>query len=262
MRGAIQDQHAPTVLPLAARRHSLVRELDRQLAVCGLTNEAAAGTCTVVVAVSGGADSVALLLACLALQRRKRRLSMPFRPVAVHVHHHLRQAADDDAEWVTSLCKMFGIECHVKHIHPATESGNVYASARRLRYESLERVAAEVAAGHVLTAHQAHDQLETMLMAMCRGAGPRGMAGMRLSRPMGSVQLLRPLLHVGRRDCEEMCRKAGIEWREDESNHDVSRRRARLRRDVLPVLEELWPGAAKRAARNSRHFKNQDERRG
>jgi tRNA(Ile)-lysidine synthase len=116
----------------------------------------------------------------------------------------------------------------------------------------MASVAAKIGARHVLVAHHADDQLETMLMAMCRGAGPRGMAGMRPSRALGELALIRPLLYVRKSDCLEMCRRAGIQWREDASNTDVSRRRARLRRDVMPVLEELWPGAARRAARNAR----------
>ncbi len=175
---------------------------------------------------------------------------MLFEPVVVHVHHHLRDAADADADWVMLLCGRFGVECHIEHVHPAFERGNTYANARRLRYAAMTKVAGEIGAKHVLVAHHAEDQLETVLMAMCRGAGPRGLTGMRMSRAMGGLTLLRPLLHVRKHDCEEMCRKADIEWREDASNKDVSRRRARLRRDVLPVLEELWPDAAKRASMN------------
>jgi tRNA(Ile)-lysidine synthase len=254
MNRTVEHRGAAAALPVAARRHPLVREVDRQLALCGLTNAdiAASPTRPVVLGVSGGADSVALLLACVALQRRKRRLSAAFQPVAVHVHHHLRAEADDDAEWVQALCMRLRVECHIEHVRPGELKGNGEANARRLRYAALARVAADVGAQHVLTAHHANDQLETMLMAMCRGAGPRGMAGMRMARPMGTVTLARPLLRVGKRECEEMCRTAGIEWREDATNRDVSRRRARLRREVLPVLEELWPGAAKRASRNAR----------
>lgn len=224
-------------------------------------HDAEAGHLTrVVVGVSGGPDSVALLLACIALRRRSRRLSMPFVPVVVHVHHHLREEADADAQWVANLCDRLGIECHVEHVHPGRSTGNTYARARTMRYGAMARVAEAVGATHVLVAHHSEDQLETMLMAMCRGAGPRGMAGMRMSRALGQLKLLRPFLHVRKRDCEEMCRKAGISWREDASNRDVSKRRARLRRDVLPVLEELWPGAAKRAARNAVLLEKQSRR--
>jgi tRNA(Ile)-lysidine synthase len=126
--------------------------------------------------------------------------------------------------------------------------GNVAANARRLRYKALAEVTGELGARHVAVAHHAEDQLETMLMAMCRGAGARGLAAMRSARRMNGVTIVRPLLGVLKRDCEDMCRCAEVAWREDASNRDATRRRARLRRDVTPILEELWPGAARRAA--------------
>jgi len=203
----------------------------------------------IVLAVSGGADSVALLLACLALQRRKKRASAPLAIAVAHVHHHLRDSADADAAWVTDLCRRLGVPSVVEHVRPASLKGNLAANARRLRYQALAEVAARVGAKFVAVAHHADDQLETMLMALCRGAGPRGLAGMRSARTFDGITIVRPLLHVRKRDCEDLCRKAGIAWREDPSNRDITRRRARLRRDVVPVLDELWPGAARRAAR-------------
>lgn len=241
-------------LPIAARRHALVREVDRQLARCGLTfsaqsAEPTSSSAPLVVAVSGGPDSTALLLACLALRLRRKRESARMTVIAAHVHHHLRDAADDDARHVTDLCERFGVPLHIKHVQPGELKGNVSANARRLRYQALAEVARSVGAEHIAVAHHAEDQLETMIMAMCRGAGARGLAAMRSARRMGDVTIVRPLLGVLKRDCEEMCRRAGVEWRDDSTNRDVSRRRARLRRDVTPILEELWPGAARRAAK-------------
>jgi tRNA(Ile)-lysidine synthase TilS/MesJ len=88
-----------------------------------------------------------------------------------------------------------------------------------------------------------------MIAALCRGTGLNGLGGMPWRRRLNSsTALIRPMLAVRRSECEDFCRAARIEWRDDPSNRDVSRMRARLRRDVLPVLEELWPDSPRRAA--------------
>ncbi len=205
--------------------------------------------------VSGGADSTALLLGCAALRERQRSGTPSVRPLVVHVHHHLRPSADDDAAFVTELCDRFELELRVEHIRPGSMAGNLAANARRLRYRALQRAAREWGgwgvggARFVAVAHHGDDQLETMLMALCRGAGLDGLGGMRPVRPLGDgVMLVRPLLWARKADCESLCRAAGVEWRRDPSNDDLGQRRARLRHEVLPVLEALWPGAPRRAA--------------
>jgi tRNA(Ile)-lysidine synthase len=168
--------------------------------------------------------------------------------VAAHVHHHLRASADEDAAFVEALCARLDVPCHVEDVRPGERAGNVEATAREMRYDALLRVAGRTGAVDIAAAHHGEDQLETMLMALCRGAGLEGLGGMSWRRPLGGgVMLLRPMLAMRRADCESLCRAAGIEWREDPMNADASMARARLRRDVLPVLETLWPGAAKRA---------------
>jgi tRNA(Ile)-lysidine synthetase-like protein len=231
---------------LAARRHWLVGEVARQLSGrCGVAPGA-----RVVVGVSGGADSVALLLAAVAVGRRGRGRKPPLvEPVAAHVNHHLRDSADDDEALVADLCARHGVPLHTRHVHPDRLSGNVPANARALRYEELASVAASVGAGHVAAGHHAEDQLETLLIALGRGTGIDGLTGMAWSRPLaGDVSLVRPLLAVRKRVCEGFCRAAGVRWCEDPTNVDPSTVRARLRRDVLGVLDELWPDAAGRAS--------------
>ena len=253
----------PASLPIAARRHPLVREVDRQLAAADRTIEGmshvtdASGRrarrkpVPVLVGVSGGADSVALLLACVALRGLKRRDSAPFEPIVLHVHHHLRPEADADSAWVQRLCQRLGVACHVRHVYPDKADGNMYANARRMRLTEMLNLSEQTQAKRALLAHHAEDQLETMLMFLCRGAGPHGLAGMRASRCFAGMSIVRPLLRMSKKDCEEMCRAARVKWREDPSNRDRSRSRARLRQDVLPVLEQLWPGAAQRAAQSA-----------
>jgi tRNA(Ile)-lysidine synthase len=234
------------ILPLAARRHPLVAEVERQLARCGSPFANGERGAPLVLGVSGGADSVALLLATVAIRDRKNERALI--PIVGHVHHHLRKSADDDAAFVGELCTKFGVECHVIHVNPGEMRGNVSANARMLRYEALAQLARQVGAMHVAVAHHGEDQLETMLIALCRGAGLDGMTGMAWTRPLWcGVSLVRPLLGVLKSDCEDLCRAAVVSWREDPTNTDPQRVRARLRRDVLPHLRELWPDAARRS---------------
>lgn len=244
-------------LPLKARRHPFVPQLERGLRRAGLPmDQRSSRPCRIplVVGVSGGADSLALLLGCVAISRRsKARVRLV--PIVCHVHHHLRATADADAEFVADMCVRLGLQFCLEHVQPSSMPGNIASNARRLRYEALQTVAQRTGAAHVAVAHHAEDQLETILMALCRGAGPDGIAGMPWSRRLDdSISLVRPLLSVRKTECEEFCRVAGIRWREDPSNADATKARARLRREVLPVLESLWPDAARRASATADMF--------
>ncbi len=244
MAGRAQTTSRPTSgpsVPLAARRHRLVAEVQRRLAGrCGVPAGA-----TVTIGVSGGPDSVALLLAAAVLARRDDAV---VKPVAVHVNHHLREAAPEDEAFVVELCRRFGLDVHVRHVHPAGQPGNLQANARSLRYQALAASARSAGAAFVAVAHHADDQLETMLMAIGRGAGLDGLSGMRWARPAGDgLTLIRPLLAARKADCEDLCRAGGVTWREDPTNTDPSTARGRLRRDVVGVIETLWPDAATRA---------------
>jgi len=232
----------PQRLAREARRHWLVRELEQKLAGrCGVPPGS-----RVVVAVSGGPDSLALLLASVGLRDRRRNGAGPGGdPVAVHVNHHLRRSADEDEAFVTDVCRDLGVPLHTRDVHPDQCRGNVAANARRLRYEALADVAASVGAGYVAVAHHAQDQLETMLIALGRGCGIEGLSGMAWSRLLADgIQLVRPFLLVPKSACEAMCAAAGMRWREDPTNADPATIRGRLRRDVVAVLKELWPSAA------------------
>ena len=123
-------------------------------------------------------------------------------------------------------------------------------NARDLRYDALASAARRAGASAVAVAHHADDQLETVLMAICRGGGIDAIAGMPWRRDLdagGGLTLVRPLLGLRKRDCVELCEVADVPWREDPTNDDRSRPRGRLRRDVIPALEALWPRASERA---------------
>lgn len=234
----------PALLPLAARRHAVVTELARALAgPCRVPHGS-----TVVAAVSGGVDSTALLLGLTVLRER----SEGYEPIVVHINHALRPDADDDERFVADLAARFALPFRAITINPGDERGNTLGQARRLRYAALAECAVEMGASAVVTAHHADDQFETMLMALSRGTGLEGLRGMRRRRGLRpGLPLVRPLLSIRKETLTEFCEAAGVEWREDPSNRDLSKARARLRQEVLPVLESLWPGAASRAAATS-----------
>ena len=186
----------------------------------------------VVVGVSGGVDSVTLLHVLV---------EAGFRPVAAHVNYGLRaDASESDEALVRALCADWGVPLHVER---AALSGSVQAEARRVRYDFFARLAAEAGATKAATAHHRDDQAETLLLNLFRGAGPRGLAGMPVRRPLapGSpAEVVRPLLFASRAEIEAYAREHGLRWREDASNLEGSYRRTALRHRVLPVIEEVF----------------------
>ena len=154
---------------------------------------------TVLAAVSGGGDSVALLRGLAAL-----KLPGEGRLIAAHVNHKLRGAdSDADQAFVQELCGQLGLACEVATAAVDPTAGSrgqgIEATARRARYAVLEEMAGRVGARFVVTAHTADDQAETILHRILRGTGIRGLSGMSRSRRLGPATLLRPLL--GYRPC-------------------------------------------------------------
>ena len=186
-----------------------------------------------VVGVSGGPDSTALLLALLAE-------GVPV--VAAHLNHGLRtEESDRDEAWVRALAAARGVPLVVGRPASAPEDRNVEAWARRERYAFLGRVAAAAGAPTIVVGHTADDQLETLLLRLLRGAGPAGLGGMapvtRLDRLTGvEVRVVRPLLSVRRAATLAYCRAHGVEPLVDTSNASGRFLRNRLRREVVPVL--------------------------
>ncbi len=196
-----------------------------------------------VVAVSGGGDSVALLWLLRELAVRGDGPAL----VAAHLDHGLRPASADDAAWVDALAAGWGIPVARERIDVAAiaeaRGWNLEAGARKLRYAFLHRVAGEVEADAIAVAHTRDDQAETVLLQLLRGAAFLG--GM----PPRRGRVIRPALEHARADLRAVLEVQGIEARDDASNRDTARRRAALRHDVLPRLEALAPGVADRLAR-------------
>jgi len=204
----------------------------------------------VVVAFSGGADSLALL-ALLGLVPRR------LRPIveAIHVDHGLRDGSADDAARAAAIAIRLGVACRVIPM-ALSGKGGVEAIARRGRYEAL----ASVASGRtILTAHTADDQAETVLYRLAKGTGIRGLAGIRPKVRLAGATVARPLLEVERSLVHGVVADLGLEVVEDPTNGTDAFARNRLRRDVIPALERAVGGASTSLARAAR-LAAEDER--
>ena len=158
----------------------------------------------------------------------------------------------EEQQMVVDLSNTLGVQCEVRKVVVEAIDGSLAAGARQARYEQLLEVARELKVHTVAVAHHAADQLETMLMALCRGGGLKRLGGMQPSRQLSEeVTLIRPLLHVNKEDLEEVCRMADVQWCHDPTNDDLSTPRGRLRNDVIPVLRSLWPAADRHASNAS-----------
>lgn len=191
------------------------------------------------VGVSGGADSVALLLLLRDLA------NVPLH--VVHLDHQTRgRESTEDAAFVAQLAKRLSIPatiCRRDEIEPvmAALPKNLSARYRAIRLELFSRVVRERNLQGVILAHHADDQAETILLRLLRGSGPAGLGGMKHSGQVGGVRILRPLLGVRRADLREFLAERRQEWREDASNRSDRYARNRVRR-FLEVRPELHPG--------------------
>lgn len=191
----------------------------------------------VVLAVSGGADSVALLRAIVALAKGSD--SSLF---VAHFNHRTRSQADEDEEFVRTLCKQHGLTC--RYGLPEQDLGSVDGAgfeeaARAARYDFLRRSAQSIGARYIVTAHTADDQAETVLHRIIRGTGIAGLAGIPRTRELAEgLTVIRPLLHIRRRECVDYLAALKQQYRTDSSNADRRYTRNRLRHDLLPEMAD------------------------
>ena len=186
-----------------------------------------------IVALSGGADSVALLLGLLRLQQ-------PL--VAAHCNFHLRgEESDADEAFVRQLCERLGVQLYVAHFdtteYAKQQRISIEMAARELRYDYFEKLRTELGASDIVVAHHRDDNVETLLLNLVRGSGLKGLCGMQ--RRNGFI--VRPLLDVTRKEIEDFLKSEGCAFRVDSTNTDTAFKRNKIRHELLPLLRELNP---------------------
>jgi tRNA(Ile)-lysidine synthase len=198
-------------------------------------------------AVSGGPDSVALMLLAA---RWSGRSAIPLEVATVD--HRLREGSRAEAETVAGWARVLGFVHHLLTWHGEKPETRLQEVARAARYGLLEECATRIGADHILTAHHADDQAETVLLRLTRGSGPAGLAGMALFAALGQVTLARPLLCLPKRHLVALCEAAGHPFLRDPSNESPAFARTRLRRlRGLLDAEGLSRGALLRLARRA-----------
>jgi tRNA(Ile)-lysidine synthase len=196
----------------------------------------------VIVAVSGGADSLALAYA-LSAEAEKVAITV----IGVTVDHQLQAASSVQAEKVVAQLSKFGLSCVIKKVTVDIKEG-LEASARRVRYEALSEVAEQENAVAVFLGHTKDDQAETVLLGLARGSGTRSLSGMAHHNGI----YVRPLLEITRHQNEEFCKEIGLDYWNDPHNQDSQFARVRVRTEALPVLEKsIGPGISDALARSS-----------
>ncbi|NOI66616.1 tRNA lysidine(34) synthetase TilS [Vibrio sp. 99-8-1] len=208
----------------------------------------------VVLALSGGVDSRVLLH--LLAHYRSKHPSLICQ--VVHVHHGLSDNADSWSEQCAVWCEEYSFDFKVERV--TLNLGNQISTeqeARVHRYQVLEKYVAE---GDVLlTGQHATDQVETFLLALKRGSGPKGLSSMPVSTVFSQGHLVRPLLAISRQQVYQFAQDEKLDWLEDESNNDIKFDRNFLRHHVVPVLTERWPEIEKSVGRSAKLCAEQEQ---
>ena len=203
-------------------------------------------------AVSGGQDSMALAGLLLDLKRLHHWCLHIW-----HGNHRWRQEANQQAEQLLQWAESQEIESHCDSWQTPIHTE---AAAREWRYSCLEKQAKALACSHVLTAHTATDRSETVLLHLARGSHRKGLASLSSARTLvENITLVRPLLCFSRQDTSRICAELGLPIWLDPSNTDLRFSRNRIRAEVLPVLEQLHPGASRRIAAMAERFEAEEE---
>jgi tRNA(Ile)-lysidine synthase len=198
------------------------------------------------VAFSGGADSTALLLAAAQ--------AWPGQIHAIHVHHGLQAAADGFARHCQKTCDALGVPLHVANVDARNAPGeSPEDAARKARYAALAQAASAAGLKGVWLAQHADDQVETILLALSRGAGLPGLAAMPARFQRHGMQFERPLLGTSGAAIRDWLRERNAAFVEDPTNADTSFTRNRIRHELLPALEKAFPQFRETFARSARH---------
>ena len=206
-------------------------------------------------ALSGGLDSVVLLdTVCKAVQNNSSKESTEV--WVFHIHHGLQKPADAWLEFCEKLAKKYRAHFDFRLLHFADQSqGNIEALARAERYDALTDLCVEHDITDLLLAHHQNDQAETVLLQLLRGSGVAGLSGMPLhrinSKHVPSITLWRPLLNQSRAELEAYAKQHRLKWVEDPSNQNTRFRRNAIRKEIIPRLEKIQPGALSNLARSA-----------
>lgn len=185
-----------------------------------------------IVALSGGVDSVALLHMCMTAGLNN--------VCTVHVNHHLHSDADETGAFCRSLAEELGVDIQLLDVK-VDPRGSLEANARQARYSAIEKV---MQAGDLLlTAHHGDDQVETIFFQLFRGRGSVGLSGIPRERAMGAGSVYRPLLDIGRADILAYAEQHGLAFKEDPTNEDIGIDRNYIRHELLPRIDQRFPGA-------------------
>ena len=214
----------------------------------------------VAVAVSGGADSVALLRVLLEL---RERLGLVLH--VAHFNHQLRgEEADADERFVAELARQHDLPFFAGRAdvraHAETNKLSIEHAARELRYQWLLELAHNENLEPIATAHNADDQAETVLMRFLRGAGTEGLAGIHPFLVRDDVRIVRPLLTTSRAQIEEFLHRLNQPWREDHTNRDTKHTRNRIRHELLPLLERDYNPGIRRLLRDTAEIARTENR--
>lgn len=195
---------------------------------------------TVLIALSGGADSVALLHFACALGKKKQ-----FKVCACHVNHNLRPTAKRDENLVIKLCKELGVPLIVKKVAVKSlakkEKLSLEHAARKLRYKALQETAKEFKAKVIAFAHHADDNIETFFLNILRGTQLKGLGGIPATRPFGDIKIIRPFLCLSKQEILDYAAYHNLPFENDETNLDDIYTRNFIRLKLLPMLEEKQP---------------------
>ncbi|HAW45210.1 MAG TPA: tRNA lysidine(34) synthetase TilS [Sutterella sp.] len=202
----------------------------------------------VLVAFSGGRDSMALLHLCVRLAQKKD--SPVARVCAVHIHHGLQKEANAWASFCRKTAASLGVEFKVIRVNVKNAGDGIEAAARKARYDAIANAAKSFGCEVTLIAQHEDDLLETFLMSWMRGAGPEGLSAFPLVRDFAGGKLVRPFIETPRAALEAFLVKNEITWVDDPSNDDTTYLRNALRHKVMPVLEAIRPGFRSAATRS------------
>lgn len=191
---------------------------------------------TIVIGVSGGPDSMALLNMLYQLKEKKK---LEAKIVVAHINHGIRKEAEEETKYVENFCKKYDIPCYIKkekveELAKLQKIGTEEAG-RNLRYSFFEEVGQIVKADKIATAHNANDNAETILMNILRGTGTSGLKGIEIKR---ENRYIRPLLECTRKEIEEYCVQENLAPKEDKTNKENIYTRNKIRNELIPYLEK------------------------